>query len=188
MKWLIILSVIFLSNCTNGDYGTGPSKITDTTETVVKDTAKASDLFAGKTTSWIEWEYNLPDDTTWWTFTADGTMYTAWKRKISNSSGYLPIEYYKGTWGVSRSHLMTLTPRKVIPRNGNDLTRCTWIETQLSFCYIKWEQGCTEVIYGYQAYEDGSVMSVRDGDPNVLYQKWNGRHLNDISNPIFEQL
>lgn len=168
----------FYANCST-DYGINPSSI-DTVYIEKIDTPSIKDYFIGKTT-WIEVEYNLPEDTTWWTFCDDGTMYAAWKQKKYN--GY--IQYEKGTWGLSRSNLMTLTPRTVIPKNGNDLVNCIWVETTLFFCYIQWESGITNKLEGFQAYENGKIMNVRDGDPNVIFRKWKGKHLDDITNPIF---
>ncbi|MBL8026028.1 MAG: hypothetical protein JNL74_06440 [Fibrobacteres bacterium] len=37
--------------------------------------------------TYIEWEDIHPQDTTWWTLTADGKCYAAWKRKITEVSG-----------------------------------------------------------------------------------------------------
>lgn len=226
----------FFTNCSS-DYGMNPSSV-DTVYVEKVEIPPIQNYLVGKTT-WIEVEYNLPQDTTWWTFCEDGTMYAAWKRKvyvtpfvwqpwietnmtlkgdyyvysydtirnvfneIINKNGltleqysktysdvsttWLPIQYEKGGWGLSRLNLMTLTPRTVRPRNGNDLINCTWIETMLFFCFIKWEFGDDNTLKGYQAYEDGKVMNVRDGDPNVIFKKWEGKHLDDITNPIFYQ-
>lgn len=246
---VIILAFVFI-NCAE-DFGTAPEAVHDTVYVAPVNTFKASDILDGGITTWIEVEYNLPQDTTWWTLCADGTMYAAWKRKVYSttfawqpwikdtailigeeykfirdtvknrqnipvnrngltlreyseiytdiSTTWLPIQYQKGGWGLSRSGLMTLTPRVIKPGNAMgvdsfpykyecDLVNCTWVETQLFFCYIKWEHSSSDTLQGYQAYETGNVMSVKDNDPNVIFIKWNGKHLNDITNPIFLQL
>lgn len=182
----IVFAFVFWNCSAVDDYGTGPTK-TDTVYVTPPDTFKASTILNGKTTTWIEVEYELPQDTTWWTLCADGTMYAAWKRKIVNYNGWLPIQYEKGGWGVNSKNLMTLTPRTVLPANGNDLVRATWVQTQLFFCYITWTSGTDSTLVGYQAYEDGKVMNVKDDNPDVVFRKWNGKHLNDINNPIFLQ-
>ena len=38
--------------------------------------------------TYVEWEYRNPLDTTWWTLTADGKCYAAWKRKITMITNY----------------------------------------------------------------------------------------------------
>lgn len=252
MKYLLlaIISTFIFTNCAE-DFGTGPETIRDTVYVAPVNTFKASDVLNGKTTTWIEVEYELPQDTTWWTLCADSTMYAAWKKKVrtdtyiiptwrpwvecrtvksvyicdtmKNSYGvpvntagrtysahmayyspikayydtaFMPIEYYKGSWGVNSKNLLCITPRRVRPGVAQglidqpyecDLVRCTWVETQISFCYIHWHSGSDSTLVGHQAYSDGSVQNVRDGNPDVLFKRWSGLHLYDIANPIFLQ-
>jgi hypothetical protein len=81
MKYLLVLlTLLFLINCASP---TGPD---------------SSGMHITVPATYIEVEDLHPQDTVWWTFTANGECYAAWKRKITEVSGAPPwVPHCKGT-------------------------------------------------------------------------------------------
>lgn len=220
-KLLLLFSLIFLTNCSDV---TGPSGMNVTFPV-----------------TYIEWEAMHPQDTTWWTFSADGTVYAAWKRKItetynippwepkcydtnncgeclayrhnssgeivddncltesqynakwsSKASGWLPIQYYKGSWGDLGGWRLTLAVNRVIPGNYGggpcDMKNVTYVESLWDPQYVSYDFWTTDSLYGFQCDEDGERIPLQHSEPNVKWSQWHGKSLTDKSNPIFRQL
>ena len=195
--------------------------------------------------TYIEWEVLHPQDTTWWTFRANGECYAAWKRKITEVSGappwvphcmshidascnccvgdawrtdgngnvigtdgrtyeeyldfwaaqiagWLPIEYYAGTWDDNDGIRLTIAVNRVIPGSYGgiacDMQNPTYITSQYEPQYIMYDFWRTDSLYGYQSDEDGNRIELQHSEPNVKFSQWHGKHLFNTSNPIFDQL
>lgn len=228
---LLLLSLIFLTNCSDI---TGPSGMNVTFPV-----------------TYIEWEAMHPQDTTWWTFSADGTVYAAWKRKVteiarvptydawkphclgydcngdcvprtnsygeaigygpgivgpcthsewlrnwekmkSGETGWLPIQYYKGSWSDLDGWRLTLAVNRVIPGNYGgrpcNMKSVTYVESLWDPQYLNYDFWTTDSLYGFQCDEDGERIPLQHSEPNVKWSQWHGKSLTDKSNPIFRQL
>ncbi|EFK97099.1 hypothetical protein LDC_0872 [sediment metagenome] len=190
--------------------------------------------------SYIEWESEYPQDTTWWTFTADGRVYAAYKRKITmvngappwiphclgydqynncvpriNSSGdiigtdgrtheeylefwaaqiagFLPIEYYVGSWGSEDGMRLTIGINRVIPGSYGgiacDMKNPTYVTSQWDPAYIQYDFWTTDSLFGYHVDDEGYPVKSTHGSPETVFSGWHGKHLYDKTNPIFKQL
>jgi hypothetical protein len=48
-------------------------------------------------------------DTAWWTFTEDGKLLYALKRKVRNAEGHMPVEHWRGGCGIEDDTLFEWT-------------------------------------------------------------------------------
>jgi hypothetical protein len=192
MKVLLLL-IVLLSNCAEITSPETPKTASDTT-TIQKNIVSFP-------VTYIEWETTTPDDTTWWTFEYDGSLFMAWKRAVteeyygSSRITHLPIQYYKGTWTVRKINnvcVLVWAVNRVTPGLymgvACDLDHPVYVESFYDPLYIAYNFWRTDTLNGYQCDEDAKVLKVKDGDPSTGFSKWNGKHLYERTNPIFKEL
>ena len=109
-----------------------------------------------------------------------------------NTERWLPIQYYKGSWGSKDGFILTNGVNRCVPGSYNNLTcdmrNVTWVETFWSPRYINYEYWTTDGLYGIQCDEFGEPIPLAHSTANITFKKWNGKHLFDKTNPIFRQL
>lgn len=111
----------------------------------------------------------------------------------TQTKGWLPIEYYAGTWGEKDGMLLTLAVNRVVPSRYNgvacNMSDPVFVESLWSPMYIAYDLWDNDSLHGYQALEDGTIRTnLQHSDPDVKFSRWNGKSLADKSNPIFRQL
>ena len=50
--------------------------------------------------SYVQTEGDTEGDTCWWTFTEDGYLLGAYKEKVENDTGFLPVEHLRGEYTI----------------------------------------------------------------------------------------
>jgi hypothetical protein len=112
-----------------------------------------------------------------------------WAAQIA---GFLPIQYYAGTWGSQDGCLLTLGVNRVVPGSYGgiacDMSNPTYVETQWNPSYVDYDFWNNDSLHGYQCDENGVHIKLQHSDPDVKWSRWHGRSLADKSNPIFKQL
>lgn len=238
MKYLLFLMLLVIYACDMpSSYSYDEPKNEDTV-TVVIDSAKK---IITDTITYIEWEPELPNDTTWWTLVSNGTLYAAHKKKIVFASGipswipdcrrrdrsgncieyrqnsrgeivdyndvtyeeykaywekrlnqFLPIEYYKGAWGSSGGKKLILNTNRVTPNTYNgrqcDLENAVYVTSFFDPAFVDYTLWTKDTLVGIHVDWDGYPVRSHTGNSNVIFSGWDGKHLNDKSNPIFKQL
>lgn len=112
-----------------------------------------------------------------------------WEAKIS---GFLPIEYYAGTWGSKDGIILTLAVNRVVPGSYSgiacDMSNPTYVETQYAPAYVQYDLWNDDSLHGFQCDENGEPIRLLHSDPDVKFSRWHEKSLADKSNPIFKQL
>lgn len=112
-----------------------------------------------------------------------------WAAQIA---GFLPIEYYTGTWGSADGMRLTIGVNRVVPGSYGgiacDLSNSTPVASFWDPVYIDYEFWRTDTLYGTQVYDDGNpIKNPKSGNPYVNFSKWNGKSLTNKSNSLFKQ-
>jgi len=145
--------------------------------------------------TYIELEKTAPKDTLWYTFKESGIVYIAYKKEDRNLTGFI-TRYYAGIWNIinsNKGNILRFIYRRVHPTFDErtslvcDMENYAIIVESFDTSYVAYDNWKTKYIEGFQCDIKRKSLIVKDGDPSVLLMKWNGKHLIDKTNHLYEK-